>query len=41
MQHFAKKRFGQNFLIDTSVINLIVDSIQPQVDDNMIEIGPG
>lgn len=41
MQHFAKKRFGQNFLIDTTVINLIVDSIQPQADDNMIEIGPG
>ena len=41
MQHFAKKRFGQNFLIDTTVINLIVDSIQPQTDDNMVEIGPG
>ena len=41
MQHFAKKRFGQNFLIDTTVINLIVDSIQPQTDDTMIEIGPG
>jgi len=39
--HFAKKRFGQNFLVDTSIINLIVDSIQPQVDDLMIEIGPG
>jgi len=41
MQHFAKKRFGQNFLIDTSIINLIVDSIQPQAEDTMIEIGPG
>jgi len=41
MQHFAKKRFGQNFLVDTSVINLIVDSIQPHADDIMIEIGPG
>jgi len=41
MQHFAKKRFGQNFLIDTSIINLIVDSIQPQADDIMLEIGPG
>jgi len=39
--HHAKKRFGQNFLVDTSVINLIVDSIQPQADDLMIEIGPG
>jgi len=41
MQHFAKKRFGQNFLVDTSIINLIVDSIQPQPGDLMIEIGPG
>ncbi|MFV2004451.1 MAG: 16S rRNA (adenine(1518)-N(6)/adenine(1519)-N(6))-dimethyltransferase RsmA [Gammaproteobacteria bacterium] len=41
MQHYAKKRFGQNFLVDTAIINLIVDSIQPQVDDLMIEIGPG
>ena len=39
--HFAKKRFGQNFLIDDSIINNIVDSIQPQADDYMIEIGPG
>ncbi len=39
--HFAKKRFGQNFLVDTSIINLIVDSIQPQPGDLMIEIGPG
>lgn len=41
MQHYAKKRFGQNFLVDTSIINHIVDSIQPQTDDVMIEIGPG
>jgi len=41
MPHYAKKRFGQNFLVDNSVINQIVDSIQPQPDDLMIEIGPG
>lgn len=41
MQHHAKKRFGQNFLVDTSIINHIVDSIQPQAEDLMIEIGPG
>lgn len=41
MQHFAKKRFGQNFLVDKSVINNIVDSIQPEKNDIMIEIGPG
>lgn len=39
--HRAKKRFGQNFLVDTSIINLIVDSIQPDAEDLMIEIGPG
>jgi len=39
--HYAKKRFGQNFLVDNSIINHIVDSIQPQADDIMIEIGPG
>jgi len=41
MQHYAKKRFGQNFLVDPSIINHIVDSIQPQAEDLMIEIGPG
>lgn len=41
MQHFAKKRFGQNFLVDNSVIHNIVDSINPQAHDLMIEIGPG
>lgn len=41
MQHYAKKRFGQNFLVDESVINQIVDCIQPQAEDLMIEIGPG
>jgi 16S rRNA (adenine1518-N6/adenine1519-N6)-dimethyltransferase len=41
MQHYAKKRFGQNFLIDKAIISLIVDSIQPVADDLIIEIGPG
>ena len=41
MQHQAKKRFGQNFLIDEMIIERIVDSIKPQADDNIIEIGPG
>ncbi|MCW8830780.1 MAG: 16S rRNA (adenine(1518)-N(6)/adenine(1519)-N(6))-dimethyltransferase RsmA [Gammaproteobacteria bacterium] len=41
MQHQAKKRFGQNFLIDENIIQRIVDSINPQHDDNIIEIGPG
>ena len=41
LAHQAKKRFGQNFLVDNSIINMIVDSIQPLTDDIMIEIGPG
>ncbi|MFC6276977.1 16S rRNA (adenine(1518)-N(6)/adenine(1519)-N(6))-dimethyltransferase RsmA [Psittacicella hinzii] len=39
--HFAKKRFGQNFLIDQNIIYAIVDAINPKNEDNLIEIGPG
>ncbi len=38
---FARKRFGQNFLQDKSVIQKIVDALQPAPNDNVIEIGPG
>lgn len=41
MNHQAKKRFGQNFLVDQQVIADIVRAIRPQADDNMVEIGPG
>lgn len=41
MQHQAKKRFGQNFLVDQNIIQRIIDSINPQQQDNIIEIGPG
>lgn len=41
MIHRPRKRFGQNFLVDHAVISQIVDSIQPEHDDLMIEIGPG
>jgi len=37
----ARKRFGQNFLTDQSVISRIVDSISPQPGETLIEIGPG
>lgn len=37
----ARKRFGQNFLHDPGVIGRIIDLINPQADDNIIEIGPG
>lgn len=40
-KHQPRKRFGQNFLHDTSVIRQIVDSIHLERDDNLVEIGPG
>ncbi|NCN88153.1 MAG: 16S rRNA (adenine(1518)-N(6)/adenine(1519)-N(6))-dimethyltransferase RsmA [Gallionella sp.] len=39
--HKAKKQFGQNFLVDQTVIADIVRSISPQPNDHMVEIGPG
>lgn len=39
--HQPRKRFGQNFLQDESVIGRIVASLLPKPDDNVIEIGPG
>ncbi|MEW8203797.1 MAG: 16S rRNA (adenine(1518)-N(6)/adenine(1519)-N(6))-dimethyltransferase RsmA [Candidatus Thiodiazotropha endolucinida] len=39
--HRARKRFGQNFLHDPGIIQRIVQAIDPQPDDNLIEIGPG
>ena len=41
MKHIPKKRFGQNFLTDQSVIYSLVEAISPQVNDLMVEIGPG
>ena len=41
MQHRARKRFGQNFLQNQSVIDDIVRVIAPARDDRMVEIGPG
>ena len=40
-RHAPRKRFGQNFLHDTSVIRQIVDSIRLSHGDNLLEIGPG
>ncbi len=39
--HQARKRFGQNFLVDLAVVDAIVRAIAPRRDDAMIEIGPG
>jgi len=40
-KHQPRKRFGQNFLHDSSIIRQIVDSIHLNRDDNLVEIGPG
>ena len=37
----VRRRFGQNYLIDKSVIFQIVEKINPSKEDNFIEIGPG
>jgi len=39
--HTARKRFGQNFLHDDYIIDSIVAAIAPQLEDNIVEIGPG
>ncbi|NBW55830.1 MAG: 16S rRNA (adenine(1518)-N(6)/adenine(1519)-N(6))-dimethyltransferase RsmA, partial [Betaproteobacteria bacterium] len=41
MKHQARKRFGQHFLTDESVIADIVNAIEPQPGQAMVEIGPG
>ncbi|NLY12799.1 MAG: 16S rRNA (adenine(1518)-N(6)/adenine(1519)-N(6))-dimethyltransferase RsmA [Gammaproteobacteria bacterium] len=40
-QHRARKRFGQNFLHDTGVIDRIIRAIAPREGDHILEIGPG
>ena len=40
-QHVARKRFGQNFLVDQQVISDIVSAVAPKRDDCVVEIGPG
>ena len=41
MKHTPRKRFGQNFLQDQSIIRNIIECINPQPEQNLIEIGPG
>ena len=41
MHHTPRKRFGQNFLIDASIIAQIIAEIAPRHPDRLIEIGPG
>jgi 16S rRNA (adenine1518-N6/adenine1519-N6)-dimethyltransferase len=39
--HKAKKKFGQNFLVDEQIVADIITVIRPEPADNMVEIGPG
>ena len=41
MKHVARKRFGQHFLADASIIDAIVREIAPRAGQAMVEIGPG
>ena len=37
----AKRRFGQNFLVDRGVVDRIITAVSPRADETIIEIGPG
>jgi 16S rRNA (adenine1518-N6/adenine1519-N6)-dimethyltransferase len=37
----ARKRFGQHFLVDPSVIDRIVAAVDPRPGQSLVEIGPG
>jgi 16S rRNA (adenine1518-N6/adenine1519-N6)-dimethyltransferase len=41
MSHIARKRFGQHFLADESIIDSIAGQIDPRPGQALVEIGPG
>jgi len=41
LSHRPRKRFGQNFLHDQSVIERILDCVDPRPGQRLVEIGPG
>lgn len=41
MRHAPRRRFGQHFLVDKTVIDAIIAAVAPQRGDWMVEIGPG
>lgn len=41
MKHIPRKRFGQHFLTDRSIIEGIVQAIAPRPGQAVVEIGPG
>ncbi|MFW6378101.1 MAG: 16S rRNA (adenine(1518)-N(6)/adenine(1519)-N(6))-dimethyltransferase RsmA [Bacillota bacterium] len=38
---YAKKSFGQNFLVDGNILDIIIESADLEKTDNVIEVGPG
>ena len=41
MTHAPRKRFGQHFLVDSSVIDAIVRAVDARRGERVVEIGPG
>jgi len=41
MSHVPRRRFGQNFLRDETVLRAIVAAVHPSPADRFVEIGPG
>lgn len=41
MKHQARKRFGQHFLTDQSILSNLIGEMRPRPDDTLVEIGPG
>ena len=41
MKHQARKRFGQHFLTDQSVLSNLIGEMRPLANDTLVEIGPG
>ena len=38
---FAKKKWGQNFLVDNNLLEKIIKTIKVNNQENVLEIGPG
>jgi 16S rRNA (adenine1518-N6/adenine1519-N6)-dimethyltransferase len=41
VKHAPRKRFGQHFLTDVSVLEAIADAVAPRPGERIVEIGPG
>jgi 16S rRNA (adenine1518-N6/adenine1519-N6)-dimethyltransferase len=41
VKHAPRKRFGQHFLVDSTVVDAIVRAIDAQPGEHLVEIGPG